>query len=305
MDWGVHLPHLGRDVSRSSLMNFAQRADELGVHSGWVSDHVCWPARFDSKYPYSSDGSFPAPSGLGWLDPIGTLLFVAGCTENLRLGFTVLILPYRQPVATAKQLATIDVVSEGRLILGVGVGWMREEAEVLGMPWDNRGKRSDEQLEIFETLFNDETPSYSGDFYSFPEVRFEPKPVQKPVPVWVGGNSKAAFRRTARFGHAFHAAFEPLATVKDEWRQIREECEAIGREPESLDLSLRMFLDPDETMEPFKSIAGSPDQMVDSISQVQEIGVSHILVDPVARGGVEGRLEALSEFMTNIAPQIS
>ena len=196
-------------------------------------------------------------------------------------------------------------MSEGRLILGVGVGWMREEAEVLGMPWDNRGKRSDEQLEIFETLFNDETPSYSGDFYSFPEVRFEPKPVQKPVPVWVGGNSKAAFRRTARFGHAFHAAFEPLAIVKDEWRQIREECEAIGREPESLDLSLRMFLDPDETMEPFKSIAGSPDQMVDTISQVQEIGVSHILVDPVARGGVEGRLEALSEFMTNIAPQIS
>ena len=96
MDWGVHLPHLGRDVSRSSLMNFAQRADELGVHSGWVSDHVCWPASFDSKYPYSSDGSFPAPAGLGWLDPIGTLLFVAGCTENLRLGsvsYTHLTLP--------------------------------------------------------------------------------------------------------------------------------------------------------------------------------------------------------------------
>ena len=196
-------------------------------------------------------------------------------------------------------------MSEGRLILGVGVGWMREEAEVLGMPWDNRGKRSDEQLEIFETLFRDETPSYSGEFYSFPEVRFEPKPIQQPLPVWVGGNSKAAFRRTARFGHAFHAAFEPLTTVKDEWRQIRKECEAIGRDPESLDLSLRMFLDPDQTMEPFKSIAGSSDQMVDTIGQVQEIGASHILVDPVARGGVDGRLEALSEFMTTIAPQIS
>jgi len=305
MDWGVHLPHLGRDVSRDSLIKFAQTADTLGVHSGWTSDHVCWPADFDSKYPYSSDGSFPAPAGLGWLDPIGTLLFVAACTENLRLGFTVLILPYRQPVATAKQLATIDVVSEGRLILGVGVGWMREEAEVLGMPWDNRGKRSDEQLEIFETLFRDDTPSYSGEFYSFPEVRFEPKPIQQPLPVWVGGNTKAAFRRTARFGHAFHAAFEPLATVEDEWRQVREECEVAGRDPESLDLSLRMFLDPDQTMEPFKSIAGSADQMVDTIGQVQEIGVTHILMDPVARGGADGRLEALSEFMTNIAPQIS
>jgi probable F420-dependent oxidoreductase len=220
------------------------------------------------------------------------------------LGFTVLILPYRQPVVTAKQLATIDVVSEGRLILGVGVGWMREEAEVLGMPWDNRGKRSDEQLEIFETLFREETPSYEGDFYSFPEVRFEPKPIQDPVPVWVGGNSPAAFRRTARFGHAFHAAFEPLETVKDEWRQVREQCEVLGRDPGEVTLSLRMFLDPDEMMEPVKSIGGSVDQMVDTIGRTQEIGVTHILIDPVARGGVSGRLQALSSFMTNVASQI-
>tara|TARA_B100000131_G_scaffold144085_1_gene140174 strand:- start:220 stop:1137 length:918 start_codon:yes stop_codon:yes gene_type:complete len=305
MDWGVHLPHLGRDVGRDSLTKFVQTAEELGVHSGWTSDHVCWPAEFDSKYPYSSDGSFPAPAGLGWLDPIGTLLFVAGCTNKIRLGFTVLILPYRQPVATAKQLATMDVLSNGRLILGVGVGWMREEAEVLGMPWDNRGKRSDEQLEIFESLFRDETPSYDGEFYSFPEVRFEPKPIQAPVPVWVGGNTRAAFRRTARFGHAFHAAFEPLETVKDEWRQVREECELLERDPEDLTLSLRMFLDPEGTMEPAKSIAGSVDEMVDTIGQTQEIGVSHILVDPVARGGVDGRLDALSSFMVDVASQIT
>ena len=253
----MHLPHLGRDVGRDSLIEFAQTAEKIGIHSAWASDHVCWPTQFESKYPYSRDGSFPAPSGLGWLDPIGTLLFVAGCTEQIRLGFTVLILPYRQPVATAKQLATIDVVSEGRLILGVGVGWMREEAQVLGMPWDNRGRRSDEQLEIFEALFQEETPSYDGTYYSFPQVRFEPKPIQQPLPVWVGGNSPAAFRRTARFGHAFHAAFEPLDVVEKEWEQVREACEAIARDPDELDLSLRMFLDPSEAMEPAKSIGGS------------------------------------------------
>ena len=304
MDWGVHLPHLGRDVGRDSLINFAQTAESLGMHSAWVSDHVCWPAVFDSKYPYSSDGSFPAPVGLGWLDPIGTLMFVAACTEKLRLGFTVLILPYRPPVATAKQLATIDVVSEGRLILGVGVGWMREEAEVLGMPWDNRGKRSDEQLEIFERLFRDETPSFHGEFYSFPEVRFEPKPIQQPVPVWVGGNTKAAFQRTARFGEGFHAAFEPLSKVEEEWNQIKVECENLGRDPGEITLSLRMFLDPNEMMEAAKSIGGSADQMVDTIGRVQDIGVSHILVDPVARGGIEGRLDTLSSFMNDVAPQI-
>ena len=304
MDWGVHLPHLGRDVGRNSLIEFAQTAEKAGIHSAWASDHVCWPAEYKSKYPYSSDGSFPAPAGLGWLDPIGTLLFVAGCTDQIRLGFTVLILPYRPPVATAKQLATIDVVSEGRLILGVGVGWMREEAEVLGMPWDNRGRRSDEQLEIFEALFREEAPSYDGNYYSFPEVRFEPKPIQQPLPVWVGGNSQAAFRRTARFGHAFHAAFEPLDVVKREWGQVREACEAIGRDPDELDLSLRMFLDPNETMELAKSIGGSSDQMVETIGLCQEIGITHVLLDPVARGGIDGRLGALTDFMSDVASQI-
>jgi len=300
----VHLPHLGRDVGRDSLIEFAQTAEKIGIHSAWASDHVCWPTQFESKYPYSRDGSFPAPSGLGWLDPIGTLLFVAGCTEQIRLGFTVLILPYRQPVATAKQLATIDVVSEGRLILGVGVGWMREEAQVLGMPWDNRGRRSDEQLEIFEALFQEETPSYDGTYYSFPQVRFEPKPIQQPLPVWVGGNSPAAFRRTARFGHAFHAAFEPLDVVEKEWEQVSEACEAIARDPDELDLSLRMFLDPSEAMEPAKSIGGSVDQMVDTIGLCQEIGITHILLDPVARGGIDGRLDALTDFMSDVASQI-
>ena len=300
----MHLPHLGRDVGRDSLIGFAQTAEKIGIHSAWASDHVCWPAQFESKYPYSSDGSFPAPAGLGWLDPIGTLLFVAGCTEQIRLGFTVLILPYRQPVATAKQLATIDVVSEGRLILGVGVGWMREEAQVLGMPWDNRGRRSDEQLEIFEALFQEETPSYDGTYYSFPQVRFEPKPIQQPLPVWVGGNSPAAFRRTARFGHAFHAAFEPLDVVEKEWEQVREACEAIARDPDEQDLSLRMFLDPSETMEPAKSIGGSVDQMVDTIGLCQEIGITHILLDPVARGGIDGRLDVLADFMSDVASQI-
>ena len=107
---------------------------------------------------------------MGWLDAISTLTFVAACTETIRLGTTVLILPYRQPVQTAKQIASLDVLSEGRAILGVGVGWMAEEAGVLGMPWDKRGARSDEQLEIFRRLFSEREPSFDGEFYSFPKV---------------------------------------------------------------------------------------------------------------------------------------
>src|SRR5213079_2483274 len=134
VEWGVHLPHLGYRASRDPLLRFARRVDELGFHSGWVSDHIAWPQDIESKYPYSDDGSFPAPAGMPWLDPLGTLFFVAACTEHLRLGTSVLILGYRPPVLTAKAVASLDVVSGGRAILGVGVGWMKEEFEILGMP---------------------------------------------------------------------------------------------------------------------------------------------------------------------------
>lgn len=304
MDWGIHLPHLGRQVDRKTLTNFAQEAERLGCHSAWVSDHICWPTEFASKYPYTDDGSFSPSPDMGWLDAISTLTFVAGCTETIRLGTTVLILPYRQPVQTAKQIASLDVLSEGRAILGVGVGWMAEEAGVLGMPWDKRGARSDEQLEIFRRLFTEAKPSFDGEFYSFPQVGFEPKPIQTPLPVWVGGSSPAAFRRTARFGHAFHAAFQPPDVVAEEWAAVQRECTAVGRAPGDVSLSLRIFLDPAAVMEPDKSIQGSKDEMLEMISRLQAIGVTHILLDPVARGGVEARLDALSSFMEDVAPYV-
>lgn len=302
MDFGVTLPHLGRVATRDGLTTFCARAEAMGLASGWASDHVCWPAEFISKYPYTADGSFPAPPKTGWLDPIGTLLFAAAVTERLRLGFSVLILPYRPPVETAKRLVTIDVLSEGRLILGVGVGWMREEAEVLGMPWDRRGARSDEQLEVFRTLFGEADPSFEGEFYSFPSIGFEPKPVQAPVPIWVGGNTPAAHRRTVTHGHGFHAAFEPLDEVAAQWASIGEMCDEAGRDRSEIELSLRYYLDPNAAMKPDVSVAGSAEQMTDTIGRVAETGVTHLVLDPVVRG-VDGRIEALEAFMSDVAPQ--
>ncbi|MDC0360174.1 LLM class F420-dependent oxidoreductase [Alphaproteobacteria bacterium] len=305
MDWGIHLPHLGRQVDRKTLIHFTQTAEHLGCHSAWVSDHICWPAEFASKYPYTDDGSFAPSPDMGWLDAISTLTFVAACTETIRLGTTVLILPYRQPVQTAKQIASLDVLSEGRAILGVGVGWMAEEAGVLGMPWDKRGARSDEQLEIFRRLFSEREPSFDGEFYSFPKVGFEPKPIQTPLPIWVGGSSPAAFRRVAQYGHAFHAAFQPPDVIANEWAAVQRECETAGREPGEVSLSLRIFLDPAAVMDPNKSIAGSKDQMLEMIARLQAIGVTHLLLDPVARGGVQARLDALTRFMEDVAPHVA
>lgn len=304
MDWGIHLPHLGRQATRTALIEFSQQAEQLGFHSGWVSDHVAWPSNIESRYPYTDDGSFAPPVDMPWLDPIGTMFFVAACTETLKLGPTVLILGYRPPVLTAKAIASLDHLSGGRVILGVGVGWMREEFEVLGMPFDHRGKRADEQLALFRSFFADPTPSFSGEFYDVPEVGFEPKPVNGSVPIWVGGDSEAAFRRIARFGDAFHAAFQPLETVEASWGRVRELVTGEGRDPASVRLSIRLYLDPEGSMTASKSIAGSTAEMVDTIGRWTAIGVDHILLDPVAPGGLAGRRAAMERFMLDVAPQV-
>lgn len=302
MEFGVHLPQLGRNVGREPLIDFARAIEAAGYASGWVSDHVCWPAEIASRYPYTDDGSFAPAPDMGWLDPIGTQLFVAGVTSTLKLGFTVLILPYRQPVVTAKQLATLDVLSNGRLILGCGIGWMAEEAAILGMPWDRRGARSDEQLELFERLFTEASPRFDGTFYQLPEVGFEPKPIQSPVPVWVGGNTDAAYQRAARYGSGLHAAFEPRDVVAAAWQQVLGHTEALGRDPAAMTLSVRLYLDTLGTMEPAKSIAGSAADMREQVAAWREIGVSHLVLDPVARGGIEGRRAAVLAFAETVMP---
>ncbi len=300
MDYGVHLPHLGRLVDGPVLKHFAQRIDALGYHSGWVSDHIAWPSEIESKYPYSDTGAFPAPPGVPWLDPLGTLIYAAACTENIKLGTTVLILGYRPPVQTAKLIATLDNLSAGRAILGVGVGWMKEEFEVLGMPFDHRGARADEQLQVFEALFTQPQPAFEGRFYRFPPVGFQPSPVQERIPIWVGGGTEAAFQRCVRFGDVLHIAFTPMPEIGEHIARTRQLAEAAGREPASIGFSVRLYLDFDETMDPAKSLAGSPDQMKQTIDEFARLGVSHLLLDPVARGGVQGRLEAVERFADEV-----
>ena len=299
MEWGVHLPHLGRTASRDNLLKFATSTEGWGYDAGWTSDHVAWPAEINSTYPYSDDGSFPG-HGLPWLDPLGTLYFVAACTERLRLGVTVLILGYRPAVLTAKMLATLDVLSNGRVIAGVGVGWMKEEFDALQMPYDNRGKRGDEYLEAFDALFTQPEPSYDGKYTKFPKIGFDPKPVQSPVPVWVGGSSDAAFRRTARYGHGFHSAFESVEVMVASWARVQQFTREAGRDPKEITLSIRWYLDPDAKMNPKKSLYGSAQHMRDQVAELADIGISHVVLDPVAGGGPEGRLAALQRFADEV-----
>ena len=299
MDFGIHLPIDIAACTGRGLRDFAKRAEELGFDSLWMGDHVAVPRDSKSVYPYPNPGSYPyithemgtsgfpepwaeassAPLG-GLPDALGLLQFVAACTERVKVGTTVLILPMRNPVITAQQVATLDVVSDGRVILGVGVGWNREEFQTLNVSFQHRGARTDEYLEIMRRLWTLEDPSYSGKYYEIGNLGFDPKPIQKPhPPYWFGGNEEPALRRTVRFGGAWHFAFLGVEDVKPRAARLRELAAAAGRDPASVAITgLRIDL----IERPTKDARAE-------IEALEALGVSHLVVG--ATGGAD-----LSDF---------
>jgi probable F420-dependent oxidoreductase len=204
MRYGFYLPTRGQTATPEALETLVQRGEALGFASVMIADHLVFPVTIKSKYPYTVTGVFPGQGDV--LDQLSLMAFVAAKTTRLRLVTSVMIVPYRNPVLTAKALATIDVLSRGRVTVGVGVGWMREEFEALGAPdFDRRGAVTDEYLRVFKTLWTESPASFSGRFYRFDSLRCLPQPVQKPhPPIWVGGHSKPALRRAAQLGDGWH-----------------------------------------------------------------------------------------------------
>ena len=204
MRYGFYLPTRGACATADALEALLERGERLGFASVMIADHVVFPVEIASRYPYTVSGEFPG--GGDALDQLSLMAFVAGRTCALRLVTSVMILPHRNPVLTAKMLATIDVVSRGRVTVGVGVGWLREEFEALGArDFDRRGAVSDEYIRIFKTLWTQTPASFEGTFYRFAALRCLPQPVQKPhPPIWIGGHSAAALRRVARHGDGWH-----------------------------------------------------------------------------------------------------
>jgi probable F420-dependent oxidoreductase len=208
----------------------AAEAEAREIATLWVGEHVVLFSEYASSYPYAADGRIPAPSGSGLLDPMITLSYLAARTTTVRLGTAMLLLPQRNPVYTAKEVSSLDWLSGGRVDLGVGVGWLREEFDALGVPWEQRGLRTDEYLEVLRTLWCDDTSSYSGTTYTLPPCEMFPKPIQTPhPPLHFGGETAPALRRVARSGqgwHTFNRSPEELATGLAE---LDKELEAAGR----------------------------------------------------------------------------
>ena len=292
MDFGIHIGTRGCLATRQNIMAVAQGAEAAGYAIIGVADHLIVPTHTDVRYPYTADGIWPgAPTG-ECLDAIATLTFLAGFTQRIRLLTSVLVVPHRPAVLTAKLLTTADVLSGGRVIAGIGSGWMKEEFAALQTPpFEDRGAVTDESIRAWKSLWTDDQPSSHGKFVSFDNVVFKPKPVSHPhPPIWVGGESAPALRRAAAIGDGWYPVsnnakikLNTPALMQAGIGRLHRAAEQAGRDPASIDIAYVWFMPPSWTAikEPEgerQMFTGSADDMLADAAAFAAIGVKHLIV---------------------------
>jgi probable F420-dependent oxidoreductase len=282
---GVSLPNVGLDHGKEMLLPVAEASERLGFDSVWAAHHVALPYERASRYPYKHSGTEVAMApGMQWLDPLVTLALVAGITDRVRLGTSVLVLPYRNPVNLAAETAALDVLSDGRLVLGVGAGWMREEFQALGIDPRERGARTDEYIQLLRTLWTQDPARFEGRFVSVDGLVLATTPRSEGgPPIWVGGNTDVALRRALRLGdgwHGFEVYPEDVPQVRERLARLGDE---IGRDPDELVLSVvRGLMPPGREEESFvpdrRMLAGSTEAVVDELGRYAEQGVMDVVI---------------------------
>lgn len=287
-------------------LQVAQRAEELGFDSVWVNDHVIIPVQTSSRYPYNETGASPFHWRQHIYDPLVVMAALAARTQRVRLGTSVLVVPYRNPVLLAKMLATIDCLSQGRVVLGIGVGWMEEEFEALGVGayYPVRGSVTDEWMRICIQLWTEEWPSsFEGRFYRFRDIGAFPKPVQRPhIPIWVGGKSEVAIRRVARYGSGYHSIGSTPQQLAQELELVRAEMEKRGRDFGELEVSMLGGA----------IRADSKQELIERLGEYERAGLHTLvgvpgLVQPrpgTPRERLERQLENLQFFAEEVMPAL-
>jgi probable F420-dependent oxidoreductase len=287
MRFAVVLPSFGppaRDPAvQSRLRDVAEAADELGYHVVFTAEHLIYPREIRTPYPYG--GRFPFAVTDPVLDVPTTLAWVAAVTKHVRLAASVMVLPYHEPIALAKALTTIDVLSGGRLMVGVASGWLREEFDLLGVPFRERGARTDEYLAALRALWTEERVTFRGRFVRLEDAAFFPKPIQKPYPpIWIGGASAAAFRRVARIGDGWLAVPRSPAALATDVAAIRREAEAAGRDPLAIGVAA-------------SGGAGSVSELLDRIPALERAGATIVTVPALFWAtSVPQAIELMDEF---------
>ncbi len=234
MEVGVIIPNAGPKARPENIVTVARWAEELGYHSLWVTDHVTLPEQCDSFYPYRSHGRWDYPSDTYWIDPLLSLQWAAAVAPSVKIGTSILVVPLRNPLLLAKQLSSLDYLTGGRVILGAGAGWMKEEFDLIGQSYENRGKRLLEMLKLMRRCWTGELVDFDGEFYKVSGFKMHPTPVRKDIPVIWGGHSDAAIRRCARTGDGWHPTQITIDQLTEGLAKLARFCEEYGRDPKSI-----------------------------------------------------------------------
>ena len=242
MRLGLHALGIGAGAQRAVIDTVAAAAETAGFDTLWAGEHVVMVDQSSSRYPYSADGQIAVSSTADWLDPMLCLSFAAAATATIGVATGVLLLPEHNPVVVAKQAATLDQLSDGRLTLGVGIGWSRDEFDALGVPFARRGSRTREYVAAMRAIWRADVASFQGQFVRFDRIRVNPKPFRDGrIPVVLGGNSDAALRRVAAWGDGWYGFYLPdIATVTERVSFLRDRCRQVGRDPAELSLAVAM-----------------------------------------------------------------
>jgi probable F420-dependent oxidoreductase len=287
LKFGLAFANAGPFANPDLFESLVRSAEDAGFESLWTVEHVVVPVGYESTYPYSESGRMPGPENSPILDPILPLAWAAAITERIRLATGILILPQRHPAYVAKEMATLDVLSRGRAILGVGIGWLEEEFQVLGIPFGERAPRTEESIRAIRSLWSEKPEAFQGRFHSWDPVESNPKPVQPGgVPIVVGGHVKGAARRAARCADGFFPVNGDLAILPGLLEAMGDECKKIGRDPGEIEVSTGAAgLDPDR------------------VRRYQDLGVSRLVIGPTAFDA-EGLRRTLSEFADRIIAKV-
>jgi probable F420-dependent oxidoreductase len=293
MKFGVWIPNCRHLATPEIIRTTAVRAEQLGYDSVWVSDHVVVPNANVANF------------GEAVYDPFVTLAVTAGATSRVRLGTTVLIVPYRNAVVTAKMVSSLDALSGGRVILGVGAGWVAAESAMLGVPFTERGAMTDEHLRAMRELWSSAEPSFEGRYTQFKALKFAPRPVQQPhPPIWVGGHSQAALRRAVAFGAAWHPINRPPAELRAGRAELQRLAQASGRATPAITLRNDVrVLSPGQAVPSSthggRVLAGEPSALIDQITELADCGVEHLVLEFLSEDG-----QALANQMQLFASKV-
>ncbi len=303
MKFGICLP-IRLSLEAKDNVEIARTAENLGFDSIWVSDHVVMPKRHL--------GSFSEV----FYDPFMLLSYIASETSTISLGTSVIILPYRNPVVVAKMIATLDMLSEGRVIFGVGPGWMKEEYEALSVPFDKRGSRTNEYISAIKELWTSDDPKFEGEFCSFSNIQFYPKPYTKPhPPIFIAGSSDFAIKRAVEYGDGWQPTWVSPNDVKDGISKLEQFAYQKGKHLSNFTYSVRNRLDiiggdfnidneSTDGDDPPYLLRGSVDEIISIIRLYDEIGVSHIVLDPVSEN-LDGIFKTIEVVSKEIIPAIN